>query len=588
MRVPEMEWANEEKYGTVLYFAQLVEEMFWHGARDSYRPYSLDSYHRSVELSKTYSELKEAGVSGSMSDMFDEFLYFVSRDLTVKRNFAAAWEIVDLQLGDKSARDDLKIEAVKLFERSLRKMYLRRCRDEIEAYAGNQKPKDKKEFRALVGNYFSFLLNVGHSPEHIYFHAIRHFFERELTGPPRRELQEFFRLFPGRPSEFKVLVSVSNEMRVALDGNENITLNPTISPAVLGRHKELLRDIKPNIVEFSNIKAFDIPAAWLECSRSLNLTRALSYTAKPLSEMSWKTAMIVSSPDFEAGTQFNETASPLRRRYRGNAVEADKQINQRRLFLQRETLHDQDRNRLLNSINGYADAFHSESPATQLVSLWSSLEGFLPVPTMAGSRIQHFLKDISASQQRLYLQNQFLWLYVDLVKQYRDSLSRILDEVSDYQNEPSKLIAAICFERYKSVLSKLGALCGGSPLATQRMFELNKASKSLSDLFGIVELHLQRVRWHILRIYRERNRIVHRANPSKNVSSLIVNLNEYILVCMEAFFRTASDDDGVFSVDDIFSEIRIREGARSTAILRRGKESIGPENASLVLGYELT
>jgi hypothetical protein len=210
MRIPERKWISEPRYGTLLYFAQIVEDMFWHGTRDSYRPPSLDSYHRSVEVSKTYAELQEAGIADSqiMAPVFTEFLSFVSKDLTIKRNFADAWEIVSHHLGDASAPNASKIRATKLFERVVGEMYLRRCRDEIEGYAEYEKPKDKKQFRTLVENYFAYLLNVGHTPEHIYFHTQRHFFERELSERPRRELQEFFRHFPGRQNEYRILLRV--------------------------------------------------------------------------------------------------------------------------------------------------------------------------------------------------------------------------------------------------------------------------------------------------------------------------------------------------------------------------------------------
>jgi hypothetical protein len=125
MRIPEREWVKKSQYGTLLYFAQIAEEMFWHGARETYRPLALDSYHRSVELSKIYSELKDAGLFDGpaapgpqiMLPMFDEFLAFVCRDLTIKRHYSELWEIVRYHLGDKQASITPKIKSVRLFER---------------------------------------------------------------------------------------------------------------------------------------------------------------------------------------------------------------------------------------------------------------------------------------------------------------------------------------------------------------------------------------------------------------------------------------------------------------------------------------
>ena len=594
MRVPEREWVTESRYGTILYFAQIAEEMFWHGARDSYRPPSLDSYHRSVELSKIYSELKDAGLidgtTGTGSQiilpMFDEFLSFLSRDLTIKRHYSEMLEIVSHHLGDKQAGVFPKIRAVRLFERTISPLYLRRCRDEIEGYAGNEKPKDKAAFRILVANYFSYLLNVGHTPEYIYFNTQRHFFDRDLQESPRRELQNFFKCFPGRQNEYRVFVGVSREMHAALDGIEGVNPRPALPSSARLRHAALLNEWK-NTIELSPIHAMDLPGAWLECDRSLGLTRALAYTGKPAADLSWHPIMVVTSEDHEAGSEFGEPTSPLRQRYRGNPSAADKLVGDRRAIISRKILTDADRNRLLNAIVGYADAFHSESPASQLVSLWSSLEGLLPSPPSDVNRIGSFVRDVATGQQRTYLENQFNWLYVDLRKIYRETLSDVLKDISEYQTGVGKLFAALCFRHYDPIRKRLGILCAHNPLATQRMFELHTAAKNCGTLFELVQSHLERVQWHLFRIYRERNRIVHRANPSENVSALILNLNEYILVCMEAFFRAASNSTQAFYVDDIFSELAVREEARSGSIARVASEELKPANAVLVAGFVL-
>jgi hypothetical protein len=54
------------------------------------------------------------------------------------------------------------------------------------------------------------------------------------------------------------------------------------------------------------------------------------------------------------------------------------------------------------------------------------------------------------------------------------------------------------------------------------MLALHNAAADCGSMQDILSAHSAKVGWHILRIHRERNRIVHRANPSTNVSTLIV------------------------------------------------------------------
>jgi hypothetical protein len=56
---------------------------------------------------------------------------------------------------------------------------------------------------------------------------------------------------------------------------------------------------------------------------------------------------------------------------------------------------------------------------------------------------------------------------------------------------------------------------------------------------------------------------------------------------LEAFFRAASNSTQAFYVDDIFSELAIREEARSRSIARVASEELKPANAVLVAGFVL-
>jgi len=116
------------------------------------------------------------------------------------------------------------------------------------------------------------------------------------------------------------------------------------------------------------------------------------------------------------------------------------------------------------------------------------------------------------------------------------------------------------------------------------MVALHNAAADCGSMQDILSAHSAKVGWHILRIHREQNRIVHRANPSTNVSTLIVNLNEYILHIFDTFFELAEAQRAPFTVDELFSEISIIEDARQHELLRVRKNQIDQSNAALVLG----
>jgi hypothetical protein len=162
--------------------------------------------------------------------------------------------------------------------------------------------------------------------------------------------------------------------------------------------------------------------------------------------------------------------------------------------------------------------------------------------------------------------------HVDLRKIYRETLSDVLKDISEYQTGVGKLFAALCFRHYDPIRKQFLILCAHNPLATQRMFELHTAAENCGTLFELVQSHLERVQWHLF------------ASIEKGIGlSIALTLPRML----EAFFRAAYNSTQAFYVDDIFSELAIREEARSRSIARVASEELKPANAVLVAGFVL-
>jgi hypothetical protein len=96
-----------------------------------------------------------------------------------------------------------------------------------------------------------------------------------------------------------------------------------------------------------------------------------------------------------------------------------------------------------------------------------------------------------------------------------------------------------------------------------------------------------KVIWQLRRIYRERNRIVHRASPSANVEELVLSLNAYILTVIEAIIAQAEAVPSC-GLDEVFADIRITEEARAVAAQRKEIADRPPTGADfpLLLGMK--
>jgi hypothetical protein len=129
-------------------------------------------------------------------------------------------------------------------------------------------------------------------------------------------------------------------------------------------------------------------------------------------------------------------------------------------------------------------------------------------------------------------------------------------------------------------------MCATNPLARQRLFELHDAGKTAKGLYGLAFEAGRKVEWQLQRIYRERNRIVHRASPSETLEALIQILNAYTLIVFEALVRIGANNPLGQTVDDLFAEVRIMEDARQRRVVAIADRPMDPEGLEVILGPE--
>ena len=278
---------------------------------------------------------------------------------------------------------------------------------------------------------------------------------------------------------------------------------------------------------------------------------------------------------------------PLRRRYRSATSYTDYVLDKRKQIVFDDRFELSDRNRIANSIIAYSNAFHSDSPSTQLTTVWSSLEGLLPSPSHNDGRIGSIIEFALSCQSAMYLRNLFQWAFIDHNALGRDEFFSIIDKIPGYKSRLSKFIATLCFSEFQAVSDELGTFAARSPLTTYRGFRLHKASRKISEVLKLIDEHKTKVDWQLRRIYRERNRIVHQANPSPNVITLILNLNEYFLVCLDSMFDAIGRAPRGTDIDGVFTQIRLEQNYRISQVGSVAKDTLTPQNANLVLGFHL-
>jgi len=172
------------------------------------------------------------------------------------------------------------------------------------------------------------------------------------------------------------------------------------------------------------------------------------------------------------------------------------------------------------------------------------------------------------------------WVYSLHREKDPDRFADIIKPITETRSELHRFGMAILDPKYLAVSKDLQAFMADRPLAQLRTFRLLTKLKSAKSTSMTLDGHDQKIVWETKRIYLERNRIVHNASPSRNIETLLTNLCEYYLSCLDVLFLEINRNPA-YEIGSAFQEARLRQNLRKRSI------SADSKDISTMLGFSL-
>ena len=143
--------------------------------------------------------------------------------------------------------------------------------------------------------------------------------------------------------------------------------------------------------------------------------------------------------------------------------------------------------------------------------------------------------------------------------------------------------ATVCeftlLEKNKDLREKVLDSCGDFPLLKERISYYSNELASPTKVYSFVEKHAERVRWQIMRIYRNRNLIIHNGSKMSYLSLLIENLHSYVDDFITYIIHSMSDGKDINCMClDLFT----KECRWNSTFLRK-KEAITTDEIRYIL-----
>lgn len=127
------------------------------------------------------------------------------------------------------------------------------------------------------------------------------------------------------------------------------------------------------------------------------------------------------------------------------------------------------------------------------------------------------------------------------------------------------------------------------PLLRYRVYFLNAQMKNSKGIKSLISEHVQRVMWHIQRIYRARNYIIHDGRRDDSVNQeLVINLHSYVDTVFSCILKLMNESPYRDSMNDIVVTHKIDIAIMDEHMEKQKKEKIDETNALKYLYYRIT
>ena len=241
--------------------------------------------------------------------------------------------------------------------------------------------------------------------------------------------------------------------------------------------------------------------------------------------------------------------------------------------------------RILNALEHYALAHASTATRVKLVNLWTALECLAGASDSAVENICGLVTPIVVWRRS----DRLLTYTASCLQEYGKILNErtVSTELTGGTQTPlsrEKLLLTLTKPKDHPEILNLLAFVGEHPLLRYRIFTLWETFSNPRRLAKELIRSQTRIRWHLYRIYRSRNWIVHEGRDTGLEQALLDNLHYYFSITLSRVLHGMQLQPAI-SVDESIANWRARSGylihclENSPAILRVGDlfpKSYGP------------
>ncbi len=541
------QWSNDYEHDGMLFFAQKTEEMLFYYTSHLYKVPVYNSYFLMWEYLYT-SELVKKNVinDGHLKYILEEFIDTFENDIVIKDNMSDDKIKYIVQTLNSSSFIDIERVIHYLFHYFHN--YNEMCVDYLKQII--IQPKEKKKIESAIRCYLPTLLNGGYSQEFIYRYN-NTFWDNESISTTK-VLDEYFGRFDFKQRKYRVYICLdkkAKQFKRILETRLNANFEQD-------QFSTRLKYDKNKYIQISfEVESLDENKAAQEAYGIVNLfLRFYKFLGNRRDEWYLEKCLVVSENDECLITDILPQGYSYSKDYDDKTIGKNSEVLITALL---NNAHNSfsEINKLLEIHN---IAINDSDMQNSFLNLWSILE-ILGVKKRDNSKMIEIEDAIIPILLNDYIKNIFEELH-DYVKANinEDKYKEIMSEVDLDIDEYEKLACIVLLKKFEELRKRLISELAKYPLLRSRISQLCVNFNEKNGYLKEIERYEKRVRWHLRRMYRTRNAIIHSGENTENLKALGEHLHSYIDEILYEIIIQLATKHNYCTIDNVLINARFK------------------------------
>lgn len=539
MKKIEYKHIEDSKYRkNMIMFIQALEEVLFYYSFESYKMPALNSHFLCLDLLQTKTNIDNKSITeGNFVPLSEEFEYTLDNDI-ILREFLPEIEVilkrrdrlgatVDYRKADQKAKISKYSEAAGYIceVNNASAIYLTKIYDLLIENIFSE----KNEFTNWNVIYFltrtltSELVNGGYSIEHINQEMKKTFLNARVRVKCEKQLLvDFFNRFTFDKKLYQVILGINAETAQIFKYLDD---NAVKVPTEEIRKQLDLKHAGDCIVELMVQNMDKYVAAELgygHINTVIGLHRISQHHKpvyiKPLAQIN------------EMDEEHNIISSKSIKMGQNILLRANNETQIQSYFFDHQLLNEvKPPETFFRAVSLHNNALDSKESTNQLLDLWTALETLIEFKSGDEDKINVICEILTSVLNRIYLYTHMAQLHKDIVAVLGESGDKIINKVAGDEQVVWKTAKLLSVKDYQTEYSELYVSLDEYPLLQYRMeYFSRKIFVDSKSVYEELIRHKQKVRWQIMRIYRNRNMIVHNGEYMPYLNIILGNLHYYI------------------------------------------------------------